>query len=177
MARNVQTPTDDPGFEPMDPWKVPELRIWRRNLPHLECAGATYFVTLTCVQGVELNKAARTSVLDALLHWSGTRIYLDAAVVMPDHAHAVFRVAQGIRLGDVLKSVKSFSSRTIGKTSGTGSMWLDENFDHIIRHEDEWIEKIEYIRQNPVKKGLAAAPEGYRWIYLSEEHRPGGRCH
>ena len=97
---------------------------------------------------------------------------------MPDHAHAILRVAADQKLSSVLKSVKSFCSRSIGKMSRlNGPLWMDENFDYIIRHDEEWKEKIDYIRQNPVKRGLAAVPEAYRWTFVSEYHRPGGRCH
>jgi len=46
-----------------------------------------------------------------------------------------------------------------------GPLWHEESFDHIIRHETEWEEKTEYIRQNPVKRALVRKPEEYRWLY------------
>jgi len=41
----------------------------------------------------------------------------------------------------------------------------DESFDHVIRHA-ELEEKLEYIRQNPVKRGLVDHPDGYKWLLI-----------
>jgi len=49
-----------------------------------------------------------------------------------------------------------------------GYVWLVESFDHIIRHAQEWEEKIEYIRQNPGKQGLENNPGSYRWLFVKE---------
>ena len=46
-----------------------------------------------------------------------------------------------------------------------GLLWLDENFDHQLRSEESLTEKIDYILQNPVRKGLSTTPEGYPWIF------------
>ena len=75
-------------------------------------------------------------------------------------------------LGDILHSIKSFSAKQINREmKWQGSVWLDESFDHIIRHEAEWEEKREYVRQNAVKKGLAAAPDEYKWLYLRDSEQ------
>jgi adenine-specific DNA methylase/REP element-mobilizing transposase RayT len=154
------------GFQPVNPWKAPDLSATRRNLPHLETAGATYFVTFRCRKGMEMPLEAREAVLSAIRHLDSKRIALDAAVVMPDHAHAMFRITDGSKLGEVLHSIKSFSANQINKLlNRTGAFWLDENFDHIVRQAAEWDEKFEYIRQNPVKKGLADALEAYPFLH------------
>jgi hypothetical protein len=51
----------------------------------------------------------------------------------------------------------------------SGSLWTDESFDHIIRHEDELKEKIEYVQNNPVKKGLVDVSEQYRWLFVAKK--------
>jgi len=48
----------------------------------------------------------------------------------------------------------------------TGSVWSDENFDHIIRHAVELEEKLQYIRQNPIKRGLVDHPDSYKWLFI-----------
>jgi REP-associated tyrosine transposase len=106
-------------------------------------------------------------VLSALRYWDGVRIALDAAVVMPDHVHIILRVLEGRTLGSVLQSIKGFSSRAVNRLlRRRGAPWLDESFDHIIRHEQEWIEKLAYIRDNPVKGGLVEAWQDYRWLSI-----------
>src|SRR5437867_3714880 len=175
------TTTSGTGFQPVttfqavNPWKSPRLSVRGRNLPHLEVPSATYFVTFRCQRGLSLSEHARDSTMSALRHWDGQRIDLDAAVIMPDHVHAIFRITDGSTLGQILHSVKSFSSNEINKLlSRSGPLWLDESSDHIIRHGNEWEEKAEYVRQNPVKKGLAERPEVYHWLYLrgqGDSHR------
>jgi len=159
------------GFQPVNPWKSAELVVQRRNLAHLQASAARYFVTFRCRKGFILPEAARDITLSAIRYWDCKRIDLDAAVIMPDHAHAMFRIADASTLSAILHSIKSFSSKQINHLlRRKGSIWLDESFDHIIRHELEWDEKLEYIWQNPVKNNLAARPEYYPWSYL-KSHR------
>ena len=95
-----------------------------------------------------------------------TSIDLDAAVVMPDHAHLIFRLIEPYRLSQVLQRIKGGSASQINQMlKSEGSVWSDESFDHIIRHAGELEEKLEYIRQNPVKRGLVDHPDSYRWLF------------
>jgi hypothetical protein len=83
----------------------------------------------------------------------------------------MFRIIDGSSLSAILHSIKSFSSNRINRLlRRKGPVWLDESFDHIIRHEIEWEEKLDYIRQNAVEKRLAARPDDYRWLYI-KNHR------
>ena len=80
--------------------------------------------------------------MSAIRHWHGLRLDVDAAVVMPDHVHLIFRIPGGLSLSAVLQSLKGYSARAINALLGRkGPFWLDESFDHIIRHEQEWEEK------------------------------------
>src|SRR5271170_7903450 len=134
------------GFQPVNPFKSVELGNRKRNLPHLQTPKATYFVTFRCCSRFTLPEPAREIVLSAIRHWDGRRIELDAVVVMPDHAHAVFRVLDGSDLSVILHSIKSFSAGAVNRMlSRRGNVWLDESFDHIIRHEQEWDETLAYV--------------------------------
>jgi len=157
------------GFQPVNPWKSGDLSIQHRHLPHLQTPAATYFVTFRCRKGIELPPEARDIALAALTHWNGSRIELDAAVVMPDHVHMIFRIIGTDRqdacptLSEVLHSIKSFSASQINKQlDRRGPLWLNESFDHIIRREAEWEEKVAYVRQNPVAWGY---PADYQWLW------------
>jgi hypothetical protein len=61
----------------------------RRNLPHWELGGSTYFLTFRCAPGVTLEEADRTIVLDNWRHWDGQRYFLHCAVIMSDHVHVL----------------------------------------------------------------------------------------
>jgi REP element-mobilizing transposase RayT len=99
---------------------------------------------------------------------------------MPDHVHVLARpLAKGDGvwdLAELMHSVKSFSAHQIAKrrkdrrdAGPTSRIWQDERYDRWIRDDDEFAEKWQYIADNPVKEGLAATAEEYRWLYLLEE--------
>jgi REP element-mobilizing transposase RayT len=169
-ARSV--PSDSgTGFQPVNPWKAADLGARRRNLPHLETTLATYLVTFRCRNEITLPGPAKDIVLSALRYWDGRRIELDMTAVMPEHVHAIFRVIDDSELSAILHSIKSYFANAINRLIGaSGSLWLDESFDHIIRHEEEWKEKIAYVRNNPVKWGLASNWTDYPWIWPKESY-------
>jgi REP element-mobilizing transposase RayT len=162
------------AFKAIDPWKSKSLVFRRGSLPHVEVPGATYFVTFRCFAKIVLPPDARDRVIAAIEACDGASIDLDAVVVMPNHAHAIFRVMGTHKLSQVLQRIKGRSARQINqvlKSNGQvlksdGAVWMDECFDHVIRDETELEEKIEYIRQNPVKGGLEVQAQDYRWLYV-----------
>ncbi|XAM01134.1 class I tRNA ligase family protein [Phycisphaeraceae bacterium D3-23] len=167
------------GILPVVPPKTVDQSLdrSRRNLPHWEQGGSTYFVTYRVRSG-ELSEAERKIALDAAMHWHGERMDLHAAVVMPDHVHLLltpYMADEGNwhSLSALLHSIKSFSANQINRVRGaTGSLWLDESFDRIVRDEDEFYEKWNYIRNNPVKSGLSDEQGQYEWLWeLEGEHR------
>jgi len=94
---------------------------------------------------------------------------------MPDHVHVLFTALRGpegwtFALPEILKTIKGVSARRINQLAGrSGPVWQDESFDHVLRGNESLRETIEYIRQNPVRKGLAGKPEDYRWLWVEPE--------
>lgn len=155
------------AFEPINPWRSPGLVITRRNLPHVQVSGATYFVTFHTRRKRAFEPAARDVIFDTIQSCDGGSIDLDALVVMPDHVHAIFRLNGMHQLSRVLQIIKGGSARRINQIYGTeGSIWMDERFDHVIRDGRDLEFKMEYIRQNAVKRGLAGRPEEYKWLLV-----------
>jgi REP element-mobilizing transposase RayT len=151
----------------MNPWKSPELSFRRRHLPHLEVPDATFFVSFSCLHRLELPPSARDLVIAEIRSLDNDTIDLDGAVIMPDHAHAIFRLIGTLTLTEVLKRLKGRTAHRINQITGRqGQVWMQESFDHIVRGEVEWLEKIEYIRQNPLTKGLVSSPDQYKWLYI-----------
>lgn len=145
----------------------------RRNLPHIQKPGATYFVTFRVRHG-QLLPAERDLVLAACRYWHGKKMTLHCTVVMPDHVHVLLspheRPEAGfVSLSELLKSIKGYSSQELNRARGTsGPVWLDESFDRIVRDEREFIEKWEYMEANPVTAGLVRRPPDYPWFWKSE---------
>jgi REP element-mobilizing transposase RayT len=158
------------GFQP-----VQGFHCTKRNLPHWQLPGSVYFITWRCLTGKNLSSEERTITLDAIRHWHGIKWQLYAAVIMPEHVHALAQPlnqpTEGtFSLAEILHSIKRFSARKINQGRGMqGSLWQDECFDRIVRDEAEFLEKWQYIRNNPVKAALASAAEDYPWLYESDE--------
>ena len=145
----------------------------RRNLPHIQRGGSTYFITFRVKAG-ELSPDERKIVIDACNFWHGNRLTLHAAVVMPDHVHLLITPheqspGKWYSLTELMHSIKSYSAHEIGKLRGErGPIWLDEYFDRLMRDNREFVEKWEYIEANPVTAGLVELPSAYGWTILRQ---------
>ncbi len=83
-------------------------------------------------------------------------------------------------LPKIMHSMKSFTAHEINKMlERKGKVWQNESYDRVIRNEDEFLEKLNYIANNPtrlltlersdggqVKANLARQYEGYKWLYI-----------
>ena len=143
---------------------------------------------------------ARPDVRDAirvcLTRFDGNRLHLHAAVIMPNHVHALIEPSSGeaqtgmsvsrrrgdtgIPAGDshsdpqtgmsvsqplsrLLKGIKGASARAANLLLGqTGTFWMDESYDRIVRNGEEYRHFVEYIRANPAKAGLQ---DTQYWLY------------
>ncbi len=96
---------------------------------------------------------------------------------MPDQVHLLLtplseQAGWPYGLPAILKLIKGASARSVNKLFGAnGPVWQEESFDHVLRSQESLAEKLEYIRQNPVRRGLVKRPEEYRWLWV--EQGPG----
>ena len=81
-------------------------------------------------------------------------------LLMPDHLHALVSVSGDVSLG---KTVGRFKRATANFASVD---WQKNFFDHRLRSEKTAAAKYDYIRHNPVRAGLVAAPDD--WPYRLE---------
>ena len=151
--------------------KNTSLRITRRRLPHWEMDGAVYFITFNTWERLELNEAARKTVLDSCQFFDNQRYVTFAIVVMPDHVHWLVQplpkpTGEFWSLSEIMHSIKSYSAKQIPKVMAhIGTVWQIEWFDRLVRDETEFQNTWEYIRQNPVQAGLSNAPEAYPFLW------------
>jgi putative transposase len=147
---------------------------YRRKLPHYQKPGRALFVTFCKGNRNPFSPEARDAVLRHCLHDHGRRFQLHAAVVMPDHVHLLLTPLpdeEGWPYGlpSILKLLKGTSARSVNKLTGScGPVWQEESLDHVLRCQESLEEKLEYIRQNPVRRGLAKKPEDYPWLWAEE---------
>jgi len=148
-----------------------EIKITRRHLPHWKLKGATYFITFRTVQG-ELSIEEQKLVLKHIVDGNEKFYTLIAVIVMPDHVHLLLTPNEGYDLSRITKGIKGASARQLNLKRGTsGSIWQDESFDRIIRDQNELNEKLNYMLNNPVKRGLTESPWDYHGWYFNVTDR------
>ncbi len=141
-----------------------QVSIYRRKLPHWRQAGAVYFVTWRLHPSQpELTPDERTIVVAALEHFQNERYILFAHVVMDNHAHVLVKPIHENVLQSILHSWKSFTALQMQRQfRRQRSIWQDEYFDRIVRDEEEFLEKAQYILNNPQKRWPER--EEYPWV-------------
>lgn len=150
---------------------IKDFQATRRNLPHWQEPGSVYFITWRIKGERNLSPGEKTLILNSVLHWENIKWVVYAAVVMSNHVHVIAQTlplpdGSVFNLSQIIRSIKTYSARQINALRGQqGAFWQDERFDRIIRDEKELRQKWEYIRHNPVEKGLCATPESYPWLY------------
>ena len=104
-------------------------------------------------------------VANAVRFFDGDRYRLDAWIVMPNHVHAVLWPMPNHTLSVIVQSWKRFTAREANKLlNHTGQpFWQPESFDRWIRNDEEHARCCRYVVNNPVKAGLCAVAEGWRW--------------
>ncbi len=88
-------------------------------------------------------------------------------VVMPNHVHLLLEAtgAAVLPLRRAIPLLKGrFAHDANQRLHHRGPFWQTEWFDHWVRNEAELARIIDYIRQNPVRAGLARSWEQYPWV-------------
>lgn len=75
---------------------------------------------------------------------------------MPNHVHLLVRPLPPWTLGQLIHGWKSFTAKAINRAiGGSGVFWMDERFDHLVRHAVSLEKYAAYIAGNPMKAGLS----------------------
>ena len=113
-------------------------------------------------------------------------LFLLAYVIMPTHLHLVTSNEENTTLSDIMRDFRQFTSRNIrklleadgrrafldifhhaaeGRPQQEFKVWSDD-FHPVALKSEQWIkQKIDYIHNNPVRKGFLELPE--YWKYSS----------
>ena len=105
-----------------------------------------------------------SAVQESLFRADGTRYRLLEWCVMPNHVHVLVQTNEGMSLGEIVRTWKTYTAKVINVIEGTtGSIWETDYHDRYIRDLDHLENARLYIRKNPVKAGLCIVPEAWRW--------------
>ena len=88
--------------------------------------------------------------------------YVTAYVVMPEHVHLLLSEPGRNTLAVVIQMLKQITSHKL-KVPGAPRFWQTRYYDFPVWSEPKHVETLRYIHRNPVKRGLVARPEDWRW--------------
>ena len=174
VAAGVAPAAREPTVSQLTYAPITEATARKRNLPHFEIPGCTYHITWHTCDKLILSPEAREKTLTACHFWHGNKLKCYAACVMPDHVHLLIQPLpvqeagkEGVHsVSEILHSIKSFSSHEVNQEmKRTGSVWMDESFDRLIRSEADLHKTWNYIWNNPRKVGLVGPMEEYPYIW------------
>jgi putative transposase len=126
-----------------------------------------HFITFNCYCHAPYlgTPAARDwfeQTLERVRRWYG--FYINAYVVMPEHVHLLISEPERSTLAVAVQMVKQIVSRKLAlHKSRVGAFWQRRYYDFNVWSEKKFYEKMEYIHQNPVRRGLVARAEDWQW--------------
>jgi len=83
-------------------------------------------------------------------------------VIMPDHMHCFVQGHDQFDLAKWINGLKRAISVSLGATTER-PLWQPGFFDHILRSDESYAQKWEYVRQNPVRAGLVDSAAEWRY--------------
>lgn len=132
-----------------------DLELQRRIEKFLDAGHGRCYLKLPNIAGLVENK---------LLSMQPEKLNLKAWVIMPNHAHIMFRPAAGNSMTQIMQSIKGATAREENKILGrTGDFWMRDYFDRYIRDQEHYDKAFRYIENNPVKAGLCGEPSEWRF--------------
>ncbi len=91
---------------------------------------------------------------------------LHGFVFMSDHVHLLLTVGKNGTISDIMRDWKHRTGFEMNNLLyRQGCLWQRDFWEHTIRNEKDFLEKINYIHQNPVKSGYVDTAE--EWKYSS----------
>ena len=94
-------------------------------------------------------------------------VWIGAYVLMPDHLHAfVATDDQKITLSAWMKSLKNVISKALRSKGIVPPHWQKAFFDHLLRSEESYSAKWNYVRENPVRVGFVKTAD--EWPFMGQ---------
>jgi len=166
---------------------MPTLRVAQENENRM------HFVTLTVIEWIDIFTKPEyfKVIIDSLKYCRKNKgLLLYEYTIMSNHLHLIVRAKEGHRLSQIISDFKKHTTREIikllekdnrkyilnlirnsySKKEGyDNQIWQRENYPEVIFSEKFFVEKLNYIYKNSVKKEYVDKPED--WVYCSARNR------
>jgi putative transposase len=125
----------------------------------------TYFITASTWEKMCILQSKRMASLftEVLNHYrEAGRYRLHEYVVMPNHFHLLITPIPPVSLEKAVQFIKGgFSYRAKRELGMKGEIWQTSFYDRRVRDGGEYLRFRHYIHMNPVRRGLAIAPDEF----------------
>ena len=143
----------------------------RNRLQHFDYEGSyAYFLTICCYDNGNyfINKNTVFNILNSLNNISSEMDFsIIAYCFMPDHLHILTSGNERINLIKFVKQFKQITGYNFKKATGR-RLWQKSFYDHVVRKDENLNSIVEYIFNNPVRKGLVEDYDDYPFLGPNE---------
>ena len=87
-------------------------------------------------------------------------------VIMPDHIHLFVCGDAEFELAPWFRLLKPYLGKAVVRRASEDPIWQRGFFDHVLRSNESYGQKWNYVRDNPVRGGLASRADD--WPYAGE---------
>ncbi len=144
-------------------------------------AGYLHFITFSCYHrrpllGTPQRRQRFLNLLEEVRR--SYKFVVVGYVAMPEHVHLLLSEPERANPSVVIQVLKQRfarqvlrarrerqdgSQRTLWETDGEEHVWQRRFYDFVVWNEHKRVEKLRYMHNNPVKRGLVLEPEQWPW--------------
>lgn len=151
---------------------LPKRAALPHDIPSWVSDGAVFFVTINCLQR-GANELCIPAIAESLresiaFHQQLGDWWVHLLVLMPDHLHMLVSFGRDKSMRDVVAKWKEYTANHLDLR------WQRDFFDHRLRDDENYIEKANYIRMNPVRKQLCSDTKDWPYTWDFNQMTVGG---
>jgi putative transposase len=125
-------------------------------------ASPLYFVTF-CTHD-RIPRLARDEIHSAFVLFARRadrdfNVAIGRYVIMPEHVHLFVRGGPDFTLGRWVGVLKQTLARAANLSGVNTRFWQEGFFDHVLRSDESYSQKWNYVRENPVRAGFVKSAE------------------
>jgi putative transposase len=143
---------------------LPQRKRLPHDVPSWVPDGERYFITINCRQRC-VNTLCRPTcslrLFDSIRAYEArSRWYMAALVLMPDHLHLIASFPRSPGITATIRAWKGFQAKHADVD------WQSGFFEHRLRSDREFSEKVQYVLMNPVRRGLAQSWREWPYVFV-----------